>query len=136
MVPSLGRTRCSANANTTDNLSIEYDRNTALQGSEKRIRQCSHCGTTLIDDVFKDFGGLLEEHCRACLANRDICARCKSAVEPFQSHQIATRIDNGDHTTWSSHLSGVGFRGRDHALCAIEGKRSSFRRLRGGNRRC
>src|SRR5581483_279002 len=86
----------AAYSDTADYLSVNRDRHSALQWREVSIRQSNHRRAAILDDVFERFGRTFEKHGCACFADRDIRARCKRAIEAFQSHQVAAFIDDGD----------------------------------------
>src|SRR5689334_1625046 len=75
------RARCSTHTDAAYYLTIDNDRNAALQRREERVRQCNHRGATILNDVFECFSRTFEKHCGARFSDRDVCAGCEGPIE-------------------------------------------------------
>src|SRR5206468_5436792 len=80
--------RSTTYADTSDDLSIENNRDSALQWRKERVRQSCHRRTALVDDVFENLSGLLKEDGGARLPNGNIRSGGKSAVETLDRKSV------------------------------------------------
>ena len=100
---------CAAHADSADDLAIHDDGDAADERREvfegRHHRAAFAAG---VDQFFKEARGLLEHDGGLSLADGDVGAGGERAVEPFQSHQIAAIVHDGDDATWRLQLLGLG----------------------------
>src|SRR5688572_31995501 len=123
----------ATDANRTDNLPIDADRNAALQRRE--IIEGTHSDSPLVDRVFEELRRPPEQDCSPRLADRNVGAGGKGVIQPFEGKEIASFVDHCDRSSGRVLVFSLGDGGRNHFFRAVQSQPFFLNGLRRSGRR-
>ena len=90
------RAGCATDADAAYDLTVDYDRDAALQRREEAVGQRDHRSPAILDNVFKGFRGLLKSTAVRALPIEMVAPAAKVPSDSLQRHQVAAVVDDGN----------------------------------------